>query len=81
MDFDIWYYKHQADIGYSKMKKAFEVGQQSKQAEIDALKAKIDDAFLENAKLKHVIDQVKLHNGSLGFRSMQRMIEDLLKLP
>ena len=41
MDFDIWYYKHQADIGYSKMKKAFEVGQQSKQAEIDALKAKI----------------------------------------
>ena len=40
---------------------------------------KIDDAFLENAKLKHVIDQVKLHNGSLGFRSMQRMIEELLK--
>ena len=58
---------------------AFEAGQQSKQAEIDALKAKIDDAFLENAKLKHVIDQVKLHNGSLGFRSMQRMIEELLK--
>lgn len=40
---------------------------------------KIDDVFLENAKLKHVIDQVKLHNGSLGFRSMQRMIEELLK--
>ena len=40
---------------------------------------KINDAFLENAKLKHVIDQVKLHNGSLGFRSMQRMIEELLK--
>lgn len=40
---------------------------------------KIDDVFLENTKLKHVIDQVKLHNGSLGFRSMQRMIEDLLK--
>ena len=40
---------------------------------------KIDAAFLENAKLKHVIDQVKLHNGSLGFRSMQRMIEELLK--
>ena len=39
----------------------------------------IDDVFLENAKLKHVIDQVKLHNGSLGFRSMQRMIEELLK--
>ena len=79
MDFDIWYYEHQTDIGYSEMKKAFEAGQQSKQAEIDALKAKIDDAFLENAKLKHVIDQVKLHNGSLGFRSMQRMIEELLK--
>lgn len=43
MDFDIWYYKHQADIGYSKMKKAFEVGQQSKQAEIDALKSKIEE--------------------------------------
>lgn len=42
-------------------------------------KKKIDDVFLENAKLKHVIDQVKLHNGSLGFRSMQRMIEELLK--
>ena len=41
MDFDIWYYKHQADIGYSKMKKAFEAGQQSKQAEIDALKARV----------------------------------------
>lgn len=40
---------------------------------------KIDDVFLENAKLKHVIDQVKLHNGSLGFRSMQRIIEELLK--
>lgn len=40
---------------------------------------KIDDVFLENAKLKHVIDQVKLHNGSLGFRSMQRMIEELIK--
>ena len=40
---------------------------------------KIDDVFLDNAKLKHVIDQVKLHNGSLGFRSMQRMIEELLK--
>ena len=42
MDFDIWYYKHQADIGYSKMKKAFEAGQQSKQAEIDELQKKID---------------------------------------
>ena len=43
MDFDIWYYKHQADIGYSKMKKAFEAGQQSKQAEIDMLKAKLEE--------------------------------------
>lgn len=59
--------------------RGFRNGQQIKQAEIDAIKAKIDDAFLENAKLKHVIDQVKLHNGSLGFRSMQRMIEELLK--
>ena len=45
MDFDIWYYKHQADIGYSKMKKAFEAGQRSKQAEIDTLKEKIDSAL------------------------------------
>ena len=37
MDFDIWYYGQQTDIGYSKMKKAFEAGQQSKQAEIDAI--------------------------------------------
>lgn len=43
MDFDIWYYEQQTDIGYSEMKKAFEAGQQSKQAEIDALKSKIDD--------------------------------------
>ena len=37
MDFDIWYYEQQTDIGYSEMKKAFEAGQQSKQAEIDAI--------------------------------------------
>ena len=43
MDFDIWYYEQQTDIGYSEMKKAFEAGQQSKQAEIDALKVKIEE--------------------------------------
>ena len=43
MVFDIWYYGQQTDIGYSKMKKAFEAGQQSKQAEIDALKEKINN--------------------------------------
>ena len=37
MDFDIWYYEQQTDIGYSEMKKAFEAGQRSKQAEIDAI--------------------------------------------
>ena len=83
MDFEEYFRKNFND-GLSEPSKyilrfTFEAGQQSKQAEIDALKAKIDDAFLENAKLKHVIDQVKLHNGSLGFRSMQRMIEELLK--
>lgn len=83
MDFEEYLRKNFND-GLSEPSKyilrfTFEAGQQSKQAEIDALKAKIDDAFLENAKLKHVIDQVKLHNGSLGFRSMQRMIEELLK--
>lgn len=80
MDFEEWYReaKKTNDCGFTA-KDFFEAGQQSKQAEIDALKAKIDDAFLENAKLKHVINQVKLHNGSLGFRSMQRMIEELLK--
>ena len=80
MDFEEWYReaKKTNDCGFTA-KDFFEAGQQSKQAEIDALKAKIDDAFLENEKLKHVINQVKLHNGSLGFRSMQRMIEELLK--
>lgn len=83
MDFEEYLRKNFND-GLSEPSKyilrfTFEAGQQSKQAEIDALKAKIDDAFLENAKLKHVINQVKLHNGSLGFRSMQRMIEELLK--
>lgn len=34
MDFDIWYYEQQTDIGYSEMKKAFEAGQQSKQMDI-----------------------------------------------
>ena len=43
MDIDIWYYEQQTDIGYSEMKKAFEAGQQSKQAEIDALKVKIEE--------------------------------------
>jgi len=42
MCFDIWYYEQQTDIGYREMKKAFEAGQQSKQAEVDALKVKID---------------------------------------
>lgn len=72
---DFTYSNELTSIAYD----AYLAGQQSKQADIDVLKAKIDDAFLENAKLKHVIDQVKLHNGSLGFRSMQRMIEELLK--
>ena len=45
MDFDIWYYKHQADIGYSKMKKAFEVGQQSKQAEIERVILSLRNEF------------------------------------
>lgn len=65
---DFTYSNELTSIAYD----AYLAGQQSKQAEID-------DVFLENAKLKHVIDQVKLHNGSLGFRSMQRMIEELLK--
>ena len=52
MVFDIWYYGQQTDIGYSKMKKAFEAGQQSKHTEIDALKAKLD----ENHRLIHIDD-------------------------
>ena len=64
MDFDIWYYKHQADIGYSKMKKAFEAGQQSKQAEIDALKSKIQTALnkacmLQNSNGERIYNELK----------------------
>ena len=66
MDFDIWYYKHQADIGYSKMKKAFEAGQQSKQAEIDALKAKIEEI-------------VKLVHDHTPDYWLDNMIQELLK--
>jgi len=60
MDFDIWYYEHQADIGYSKMKKAFEAGQQSKQAEIDELKSKIQDIWTElddRQSKEHIIEK------------------------
>ena len=80
MDFKEWF-ESRDDLGclIGLEGYAAEEAWNARQAEIDALKAKIDDAFLENAKLKHVIDQVKLHNGSLGFRSMQRMIEELLK--
>lgn len=80
MDFEEWF-ESRDDIGclIGLEGYAAEEAWNARQAEIDALNAKIDDAFLENAKLKHVIDQVKLHNGSLGFRSMQRMIEELLK--
>ena len=56
MDFDIWYYKHQADIGYSKMKKAFEAGQQSKQAEIDAHNKKLS-LFIDELKKTHSDDK------------------------
>ena len=62
MDFDIWYYKHQADIGYSKMKKAFEAGQQSKQAEIDAIKSKLSDIYDasdENEAVAHLLDEIQ----------------------
>ena len=64
MVFDIWYYGHQADIGYSKMKKAFEAGQQSKQAEIDALKSKIQTALnkacmLQNSNGERIYNELK----------------------
>lgn len=80
MDFNEWF-ESRDDLGclIGLEGYAAEEAWNARQVEIDVLKAKIDDVFLENAKLKHVIDQVKLHNGSLGFRSMQRMIEELLK--
>ena len=62
MDFDIWYYKHQADIGYSKMKKAFEAGQQSKQAEVDAIKSKLSDIYDssdDNETVAHLLDEIQ----------------------
>ena len=53
MDFEEWYgeAKKTNDCGFTA-KDFFEAGQQSKQAEIDALKAKID----ENHRLIHIDD-------------------------
>ena len=62
MDFAIWYYEHQTDIGYSEMKKAFEAGQQIKQAEIDAVKSKLSaiyDASDENETVAHLLDEIQ----------------------
>ena len=64
MVFDIWYYGQQTDIGYSKMKKAFEAGQQSKQAEIDALKNKMQTALnkacmLQNSSGERIYTELK----------------------
>ena len=62
MDFDIWYYGQQTDIGYSKMKKAFEAGQQSKQAEIDAIKSKLSDIYDasdEDETVAHLLDEIQ----------------------
>ena len=64
MGFDIWYYGQQTDIGYSKMKKAFEAGQQSKQDEIDALKNKMQTALnkacmLQNSSGERIYTELK----------------------
>ena len=64
MVFDIWYYGQQTDIGYSKMKKAFDAGQQSKQAEIDALKNKMQTALnkacmLQNSSGERIYTELK----------------------
>ena len=64
MVFDIWYYGQQTDIGYSKMKKAFEAGQQSKQDEIDALKNKMQTALnkacmLQNSSGERIYTELK----------------------
>ena len=64
MDFDIWYYEQQTDIGYSEMKKAFEAGQQSKQDEIDALKNKMQTALnkacmLQNSSGERIYTELK----------------------
>ena len=71
MDFDIWYYGQQTDIGYSKMKKAFEAGQQIKQAEIDALQGKI-------SKVLYAISQSELY-GDRAVWGIQDEIKELLK--
>ena len=62
MVFDILYYGQQTDIGYSKMKKAFEAGQQSKQAEIDAIKSKLSDIYDasdEDETVAHLLDEIQ----------------------
>lgn len=61
MDFDIWYYEQQTDIGYSEMKKAFEAGQRSKQAEIDRIVSIIAEAYKSdgNSSVEIVYDKIQ----------------------
>ena len=46
MDFEEWFLKHgvPVDTDFNVAKRAYEAGQQSKQAEIDALRKRIDKA-------------------------------------
>ena len=60
MDFDIWYYGQQTDIGYSKMKKAFEAGQKSKQKKIDAALQYLDGCHRKiEIDKKHIQELLK----------------------
>lgn len=65
MDFDEWFYPS------ASPKAAWDAGQQSKQAEIDALQGKID-------KVLYAIAQSELH-GDRAIWGIQDEIKELLK--
>lgn len=70
MDFEEWFLEHgiPVDTDFNVAKRAYEAGQQSRQAEIDALKAKIEEI-------------VKLVHDHTPDYWLDNMIVELLKWP
>lgn len=64
MDFEEWMNKnYSGDVDTPLPHEAFEAGQQSKQAEIDALKAKIQELWTElddRQSKEHIIERCEL---------------------
>jgi hypothetical protein len=55
VDFEEWFLEHgiPVDIDFNVAKRAYEAGQQSKQAEIDALRLKIQSALNAACRLQY----------------------------